>query len=340
MARAIATFAIPCYEAGPHLRPLLESLLAQSRTDFELLLVDDASTDDSVEIARQVAGDRIRIHRNERRLGIGGNWNRCASLVTTPFFCLAHMDDVYEPTFLESLLVALDAHPAAGFAHCRVTAVDAAGSPFDSAVERYKDRFWARGTEPDPARLFALLREGNFVVCPSVVYRRDAFARVGPFDESLRFALDWQHHLRMLLAGFALAAVPQPLVHYRRHARSATSAHVASLDRYREEAVVIRWLEAEGRARGILLGGRPSRALRNNLLHDAWADLCSGRPESAAARLRFARDVEPELGWDLAARTFAALARLGAAGRLAIRAALHLVLWRAKVDWARARGGP
>ena len=69
-----ATFAIPCYNAGPHLRPLLESLLRQDEQDFDLLLVDDASTDDSVAVAQRVAGDRLRIHRNPVRLGISGNW--------------------------------------------------------------------------------------------------------------------------------------------------------------------------------------------------------------------------------------------------------------------------
>lgn len=341
MATPTATFAIPCYDAGPHLRPLLESLLAQTRQDFALLLVDDASADGSAALAREIVGDRIAIHRNPERLGIGANWNRCAELVDTPYFCLAHMDDVYAPDFLERVLGPLEARPDAGFAHCRAVAIDAAGSPFDSAIERYKDAFWAEHASPAPQAQFALLRKGNFVACPTAIYRREVFARVGPFDTSLRFALDWQHHLRMVLAGAEVVAIREPLLRYRRHARSATTVEVASLDRYREEAAVIRWLEQQGQARGwVSPASRPSRALRNNLLHDAWADLQSGRRDQVAARLRFARDEAPEFAWDAATRAFALLTRAGAPGRAAIATALSAILWRAGRAWRRSRPAP
>ena len=138
MQTPVATFAIPCRNAGRHLRPLLQSLLAQTRQDFELLLVDDGSSDDSIAVAREVAGDRVVVHRNEPALGIGGNWNRCVDLVTTPYFCLAHQDDVYETHYLERMLAALAERPDAGFAHCRASAIDADGKPMTSPAERYK----------------------------------------------------------------------------------------------------------------------------------------------------------------------------------------------------------
>lgn len=333
MPRAPVTFAIPCRDAGAHLQPLLESLLRQSCQDFELLLVDDASRDDSVAVARAVCGGRIRIEQNGEPLGLGGNWNRCAELVATPLFCLAHVDDVYEPHYLERMLAAVESEPAAAFAHCRAHALDEDGRVVDSPVERFKDGFWT-DSDPDPRRQYHLLRRGNFIMCPSVLYRTAGFRAVGGFDASLRATLDWQRHVRAALAGQPIVAVPEPLLGYRRHLQSVTSANLRTLHRYREEAGILRWIDAQGRARGWLLpDAAPSRALRNNLLYDVFVDLRGGALDSARARLRFARDEEPALCWDLASRAVAACAALGPPGRTALAAALRLVLWRARLGY-------
>lgn len=334
MPRAPVTFAIPCRDAGPYLRPLLESLLAQSMPGFDLLLVDDASRDDSVAVARAVCGDRIRIVENREPLGLGGNWNRAAELVETPAFCLAHVDDVYRPDYLCRMLGALEADPAAAFVHCRAHALDESGAVVDSPVERFKDGFWSACADPEPRTQFHLLRAGNFVMCPSIVYRTDLFRAVGPFDPALRATLDWQRNARTVLAGHPIAAVAEPLLGYRRHLQSVTAANLRTLARYREEAALLHWMDREGRARGWLEGAaRPSRALRNNLLYDVFVDLRGGLLDSARLRLAFARDEHPDLTWDLAARFVAACAGCGAVGRFVLASALRLVVWRAELRY-------
>jgi glycosyltransferase involved in cell wall biosynthesis len=334
MPPAPVTFAIPCRDAGPYLAPLLESLLRQTCQDFELLLVDDDSRDDSVHVAQTICGDRLRVVRNPRPFGLGGNWNRCAELVTTPLFCLAHVDDVYRPEFVERMVAALAENPAAAFAHCRAHALDESGTVVDSPVERFKDGFWSGGADPDPRTQFALLRRGNFIMCPSTVYRTDLFRAVGPFDPSLRATLDWQRNVRTVLAGHPIVGVNEPLLGYRRHLQSVTSVNLRTLERYREEAALLRWIDDQGRTRGwVAADERPSRALRNNLLYDVFVDLRGGERESAARRLQFARDEHPELVWDLAARIVALCARLGAPGRILLATALRLVVWRAELDY-------
>ncbi len=90
---------------------------------------------------------------------------------------------------------------------------------------------------------------------------------------------------------------------YRRHLQSVTAANLRTLERYREEAATLRWIEREGMNRGWLVTGTPpSRALRNNLLYDVFVDLRGRQVESARTRLAFARDEAPDLAWDLAAR--------------------------------------
>lgn len=138
MPAPLVTIAIPCHQGAVHLEPLLRSWLAQTLQDFVLLLVDDASTDGSVELARRIAGDRITIVQNPQRRGLAANFAHAASLVQTEFFCLAHQDDVYQPQYLERSLHTLQPVRDAAFVHCSATAIDGDGNAITAAAERFK----------------------------------------------------------------------------------------------------------------------------------------------------------------------------------------------------------
>lgn len=319
------TFAIPCRNGRRHLRALLESLLAQTRHDFDLLLVDDASSDGSVELARAVAGDRIAIHRNDRPLGIGGNWNRCIELAATPFVCLAHQDDVYGRDYAARMVAALAARPDAGMAHCRARAMDADGRPLASPAERYKDHFWREDPGTDRAAHYHRLFRGNFVVCPSMMFRTAAVRAAGGFRTDLHFALDWEFAFRLLRAGFGIVDVPEALVRYRRHAAAATAAANSYGSRFAEELRVLGDAVPAGQAAGLLpqrVGISP--ALRNNLLHEALADLHARRFDGVRRKLAFVREHAPDLWRDPLVRAFRLAWRLGPPGRWLLTAGREL----------------
>lgn len=321
------TLIVPCWNAGPHLRPLLDSLLAQHEREPVIVLVDDRSDDGSAEFARAHGGSRIEVLVNERRLGIAGNWNRCAGLVATPYFTLAHMDDVYEPEYAVALADALDADPQAGAAHCIATAIDSAGANLDAPQERYKLRAWRGLESANRAEVYRRLLRANFVAAPSVMWRRAAFDAIGGFDRELRFALDWDAALRLLLAGHELRGVPRALVRYRRHAASATAGLGAGGERYREEAAVGAKAHAAGIAAGLLpRTARRSRAAIDHLLVDVLLDLESGACDAAQAKLRFAREELPGAAKDPALTLVAAAVRCGRPGRFALRTAFDAFL--------------
>jgi glycosyltransferase involved in cell wall biosynthesis len=335
----LLTIAIPCRNGAAHLEQALRSVLAQTCAEqCAFVFVDDASTDDSVAIARRVGGQRLRVERNSEQRGLAGNWNRCADLVETPFFALVHQDDVYDPEFGRTMLRALEAEPRAAFAHCPARTIDEHGAVVDSAVEDYKAAFWA--SLPDltaPREMIERLRLGNFVICPSVVYRTDAFRSVGPFETGLH-ALDWQHHARVAFAGHSVVNVREPLLAYRRHGGNQSKENTLTLDRYREEASILRWIDDQARQRHWLNPrSAPSRALRNNLLFDTYNDLLEGAPERARDRLRFARDEARDLAWDWMTRITATAARLGPLGRSALGLGLRLAVWSARVRATRPR---
>ncbi|MEZ5966292.1 MAG: glycosyltransferase [Planctomycetota bacterium] len=320
MTDGALTFAIPCRDGERHLPALLRSLLAQT-VPCRLLLLDDASSDASVSVARAVAGDALAVVRNDEALGIPGNWNRAADLVGTEFFCLAHQDDVYAPEFGAAMLEALRCAPDAAAAHCPARAIDDEGRVLHSLPERYKARFWRSLPPAEPPESgFRRLFGGNYVNCASLVYRRAAFVAVGRFDADFRFAPDWEWLLRAHAKGWRLAAVPHALVSYRRHPRQATQQAARSLRRYREEHAILQSARAVGE--GILPQGGRSNAMRDNLLYDAFADLEAGELGAARDKLELLAELDPRARRSAPARAVATALRLGWPARKALSLAL------------------
>src|SRR5437899_12562971 len=96
------SICIPTYNGAAHLAPCLESALNQTWTDFELLIVDDASSDDTVAITEACAARdrRVRVARNPRNLGLVGNWNRCLELAKGTWIKFLFQDDLLSPACL------------------------------------------------------------------------------------------------------------------------------------------------------------------------------------------------------------------------------------------------
>ena len=276
--------AIAIYNGARFLSETIRSLLAQSMRDFRLICVDDHSTDDSVAIARSFGDERLSITVAERHGSLPENWNRAVQASNSDYFVVAHQDDVYEPRFLERMLQVIETHPRAFAAHCRATTIDENGNVIAHPAALFKDRFWPRDglLEREPAEELAVLRRGNYVIAPSVIYRREATARIGLFDTHYRFVTDWEYSLRGLRAGYQLIGVPEALVCFRRHEETATRDSERTLLRYEEELELLSSLPPAPRA---------FEPLENNLLADFAQRLAERDHDAAAALARFAERI-------------------------------------------------
>lgn len=318
---------IPCWNGERHLAETIRSLQSQTVQDFDLVLLDDASTDSSVGIAEELAGDRIRIVRNATSLGLARNWNKAMDLAETEYVALAHQDDLYHPAWLETLLAHLEDHPLAGFAHCRARTIDEEGHTNDSAIETYKLRFWQDVDTMDRGDVYRRLYHGNFICCPSILYRLEAHRRAGGFSEDLSFCADWDFSFRVLLAGMEIQAVPETLISYRRHRSNATRDQVASLNRYREEIRTLEVARKRGEEQGLLgRGTQPSLATRNNLLYDAFTDLQTGRRDEARKKIDFGKHELRGFAHDPIVRIFDLCLSMRRPGVLLLRMGLGLYL--------------
>src|SRR5438045_2978412 len=117
--RPRVSICVPTYNGARWIGEAIESALGQTFGEFELLIVDDASTDDTLERVRRVSDPRIRIERNERNLGLVGNWNQCVRLARGEFVKFLFQDDLLYPTCLERMLSLFRTHDEIGMVFCR-----------------------------------------------------------------------------------------------------------------------------------------------------------------------------------------------------------------------------
>jgi len=261
---------IPTYNGAAFLGEAIKSVLAQSYPHFELLIVDDGSTDATVDIARSFTDPRIAIHQNEKRLGIPANWNRCMALAQGEYICIFHQDDVMMPENLLRKVMILDAEPTVTFVHSAVEILveDHAPSVSTEWIEQATEDFTTGGQ-----RYFRkLLLHGNCICAPTVLARRQQVLTLGGFDEALGFTPDYAMWMRLCIEG-AVAFLCQSLVQYRWHESNAS--HHYRFERGAEEVSI-----ASEKALQVYLV-RTGWQEEGEVLRDALAALAKLRRESA-----------------------------------------------------------
>jgi len=211
---------VPNYNHARFLRQRIESVLAQTYQDFEVILLDDCSTDESRSILSEYAADpRVKVEFNKKNSGSTfKQWNKGVQLAKGEYVWI---DDSADKKLLERLVVVLDAEPGIAFAYCRSCRVSAEDH-FDGFADSYLDRrrwttdYCADGREE--CRNF-------FVVCntipnaSAVLFRKAVYELVGGADERLRLCGDWKLWAAMALTG-KVAYLGEPLNYFRFHDQS------------------------------------------------------------------------------------------------------------------------
>ncbi len=222
--------AIPNFNHARFLKARIESVLQQSFQDFDLLILDDASTDDSRQVIAPYVGGRVRFLPSERNSGSTfAQWNRAFAETRGDYIWIAESDDEADPRFLERMVALLDAQPSAGFVFCQATLIDEQGEPFGLAlpVQGFhggKTRYAADFFEQGPIELRNYLRWQMAPVpnASSVLFNRRCVQQAGGADSSYRVGGDFQFYTRLLRLG-DVGYVADPLNRYRHHRRTVRS---------------------------------------------------------------------------------------------------------------------
>jgi Glycosyl transferase family 2 len=221
------TVVVPNYNHARFLPARLDSILRQSFSDFELLFLDDASTDDSLDVLSFYMGDpRVTVSVNKENSGSPfKQWNRGVARARGEYVWIAESDDVADPRFLETLIAVLDRSTAAGLAYCRSVIIDRRGRFIGKWRPVRKPKRWDHDFTNDGKAECRdhLIFENTIPNASAVLFRRALFELVGGAPDELRLTGDWLLWARVLaISSVAYAAAP--LSSFRTHAGSVRSA--------------------------------------------------------------------------------------------------------------------
>jgi len=209
------------YDSAATIAESIESVRGQTRSDWELIVIDDGSRDSTAEVGESFDDPRIRVVRETENRGPSAARNQGISLAQAPLVCTLDSDDLMLPQYLETMASTLDNAPEASVAFTDAWVLD----DVSGRVRKSSAMDSAKPPEPVPTDtrtfLVELLRR-NFIF-NSVAARRESLLAVGGYDERLWIDEDWELWLRLAAAGFRFVRVPGLLTVYRKHGDSLTS---------------------------------------------------------------------------------------------------------------------
>ncbi len=287
--KPLVTVVVPTYQGASFVRQTLDSVLAQTFRDFELVVCDDGSTDETLTILGSY-GDRLRLVKQKNR-GVAAARNRAAETARGEFLAFLDHDDLWEPEMLATLVPILLADPALGLVYSDALVIDKLG-----AVRGRRGQY----LKYHQGEVFDALLSGNFIPVETTLMRTALYHELGGCDEGLRYLEDYDLCLRVARRA-RIGFHPGPLARYRVHDRNL------SHDR---EPMSIEWMAVLERLRA------PEQALspeQIEIVLDEEARLANDLAWRALRR----RDVTTSNHWIARAGSRAPLAR-----RLRVR-----VLW-------------
>jgi Glycosyl transferase family 2 len=282
---------IPTYNRAHWLAGSIESILAQTYRDFELIVSDNASTDSTAELVAGFDDPRLRYERRERNCGLNEHYNSWFQTIESEFLFIVPDDDRLLPDALGATLAALDAHPTAGLVHGQVDVIDER----DAVIAAGHDMTGLEGDALEAGEDFIRRSMSmSYRVHASTVLLRTEAVRSVLLDERDYPVTDLGHWMRVAL-DWDVAFLARPLARYRIHggAYSAGAADVTEggyiqgtdrIEKFRE--VKLRFLDEHGhRLAGVpRLRAAARRAFRRELLEQAQHATFPDRRLTPAAR--------------------------------------------------------
>ena len=236
------SFVVPCYKLAHLLGECIASILSQTYTDFEILVMDDCSPDNTAAVAASFQDPRVRYIRNATNLKHLQNYNKGIGLARGKYIWLISADDcLRRPYALERYVRLLEEHPNVGYAFCSAVGLF---NGEETGVLDYSVH--GEGDAIIPGRQFlAKLVHANTIVAASGMVRRECYDKVGLFPLDMPWGGDWYLWCAFALH-FDVAYLAEPLVCYRRHNSSMTNVLMhGNIDACYSDDIKIPWIIKE-----------------------------------------------------------------------------------------------
>lgn len=230
------------YNGAHYLPDTITSVLAQDMPDWELIISDNVSTDETADVAQRYAqeDDRIKYFRNETHVSAVENFNLCyrRSDPQSTYIALLASDDWWEPTFLSQLTAIGKQYPSVAFIHSDMYRTD----PDGKIVNRYADLF-KRNPDPGLHQAVEELFEGVYINIMAALINRKVLNEIYPVDDlldpELKLTPDFNLWLQLLIRGAYGYYIPEPLAYYRKH-DAAMTMRARNIPRLYEEITIFK----------------------------------------------------------------------------------------------------
>ncbi len=217
---------IPSYNYAHYLDEAIQSVIDQTFTDFELVIVDNHSTDNTEEVVQKYLTDsRIRYYQNPTNLGLGGNWNKCLEYARGKYIKYLCADDKFHPRLLEQYVAVMEENPNVSFVTCF-------RQQFGTKTNIVEVPFI--GMHDGMKTLYHTLNTKGWLGEPSVVMIRRENIKLGKFNPNYTWLIDYDMWIRHLTVGDCYV-IPEPLIFIRNHEGQITKMVMRNFINHFEE---------------------------------------------------------------------------------------------------------
>lgn len=199
------------HSGGPYLPEAINSILNQTFSDFEFIIINDAAKPETAELLNSYTDPRIKIIVNSENLGLTKSLNKGLSIAQAEYVARMDADDISLPQRFEVQKKFLDEHPDITVVGSATIIIDGAGK--ESGSKRPV-------TDPKLLKFYTMLK--NQLTHSSVMFRKSTILKFNGYDESIKYAQDYDLWSRLLYKNVLLSNIEQPLLKYRFHQKSIT----------------------------------------------------------------------------------------------------------------------
>lgn len=244
MNTPIVSIVVPVYQPHPiYFRQAIDSILGQSFTDFELIVVEDPSLSSGEALLEGITDARLNYIRNDERTSLPRQHNRGLAEARGQFISRFDADDICEPHRIERELAFLQSHPDINVVGSFLTVIDENGRMVGH--RRYPT---------EHAEIVSAMRRFNPIANSTVMFRRAVYEKFGGWRDSPLPAQDYEWYSRLGAGGARFANLPEPLVRYRLHGGSIKSSKLRGTIQTTLEVKNLYWRQGmDVRSRAVML---------------------------------------------------------------------------------------
>lgn len=216
----LVSVIIPAYNASKYIRECVESIIGQTYENIEIIIIDDKSTDNTLEIAEeyQKKNPKVFVYQNEKNLGIGANRTKGIGIANGTYICWQDSDDVAFPKRIELQVDYLEVHEKVGVVGGFLEFMSEDGKPLKTRKYEEKD-----------AALRKSIFRYNPVAQPASMFRRSVYQEVGTYDEELDVSEDIEMLFRTGVH-YEFANVQEKVIRYRQLDTSLTRSKLRKME--------------------------------------------------------------------------------------------------------------